>query len=156
MNCITVFGGTGFLGRRVVHRLCESGAMLRIASRHPGRPARLFVRGAAADHRPRGGIAAGADADALCPLECACGPCRDPAAYRGLEPAGISRTRNFAAIARRGAQGDAQAKHMTKLNRGRGEGGRLSSRGSSKRQLANYDRLRTLSSLLCSYASSGR
>jgi uncharacterized protein YbjT (DUF2867 family) len=37
MSCITVFGGTGFLGRRVVRHLRESGAALRIASRHPGR-----------------------------------------------------------------------------------------------------------------------
>ena len=37
MSCITVFGGTGFLGRRVVCHLRETGAALRIASRHPGR-----------------------------------------------------------------------------------------------------------------------
>ena len=36
MGCVTVFGGTGFLGRRVVHHLCEFGATVRIASRHPG------------------------------------------------------------------------------------------------------------------------
>ena len=36
MSCVTVFGGTGFLGRRVVHHLRESGATVRIASRHPG------------------------------------------------------------------------------------------------------------------------
>src|ERR1700722_7188760 len=36
MSCVTVFGGTGFLGRRVVQKLCESGATVRIASRHPG------------------------------------------------------------------------------------------------------------------------
>ncbi len=36
MNCVTVFGGTGFLGRRVVYHLRESGATVRIASRHPG------------------------------------------------------------------------------------------------------------------------
>ena len=36
MSCITVFGGTGFLGRRIVRHLRESGAALRIASRHPG------------------------------------------------------------------------------------------------------------------------
>jgi hypothetical protein len=35
MSCVTVFGGTGFLGRRVVQHLCESGATVRIASRHP-------------------------------------------------------------------------------------------------------------------------
>jgi uncharacterized protein YbjT (DUF2867 family) len=36
MGCVTVFGGTGFLGRRVVRHLRESGATVRIASRHPG------------------------------------------------------------------------------------------------------------------------
>jgi NADH dehydrogenase len=32
---VTVFGGTGFLGRRVVHRLRDKGFSVRIASRHP-------------------------------------------------------------------------------------------------------------------------
>lgn len=32
---VTVFGGTGFLGRRIVRRLHESGISVRIASRHP-------------------------------------------------------------------------------------------------------------------------
>ena len=36
MNSVTVFGGTGFLGRRVVHHLRESGGTVRIASRHLG------------------------------------------------------------------------------------------------------------------------
>ena len=36
MNCVTVFGGTGFLGRRVVRHLREAGDTVRIASRHPG------------------------------------------------------------------------------------------------------------------------
>ena len=36
ISCVTVFGGTGFLGRRVVHQLRDSGATARIASRHPG------------------------------------------------------------------------------------------------------------------------
>jgi hypothetical protein len=35
MSCITVFGGTGFLGRRVVRQLRESCATVRSASRHP-------------------------------------------------------------------------------------------------------------------------
>src|SRR5262249_12103944 len=34
MSCATVFGGTGFLGRRVVRRLVESGTRVRIVSRH--------------------------------------------------------------------------------------------------------------------------
>jgi len=35
MNRVTVFGGTGFVGRRVVRQLSDSGATVRIASRHP-------------------------------------------------------------------------------------------------------------------------
>jgi uncharacterized protein YbjT (DUF2867 family) len=37
MNRVTVFGGTGFVGRRVVRRLSDSAAAVRIASRHPAR-----------------------------------------------------------------------------------------------------------------------
>src|ERR1700691_2305971 len=37
MSCVTVFGGTGFVGRRVVRYLRQSGATVRVASRHPGR-----------------------------------------------------------------------------------------------------------------------
>src|SRR6516225_1355614 len=35
MNRVTVFGGTGFVGRRVVRQLSDSGATVRVASRHP-------------------------------------------------------------------------------------------------------------------------
>lgn len=38
---ITVFGGSGFLGRRIVRRLAEGGAEVRIAVRRPERAARL-------------------------------------------------------------------------------------------------------------------
>jgi uncharacterized protein YbjT (DUF2867 family) len=37
MNRVTVFGGTGFVGRRVVRLLSDSAATVRIASRHPAR-----------------------------------------------------------------------------------------------------------------------
>jgi uncharacterized protein YbjT (DUF2867 family) len=37
MNCVTVFGGTGFVGRRVVRYLHDVGAKVRIVSRHQGR-----------------------------------------------------------------------------------------------------------------------
>ena len=36
MRCVTVFGGTGFVGRRVVRQLAGSGVTVRVASRHPG------------------------------------------------------------------------------------------------------------------------
>jgi len=35
VQTVTVFGGTGFLGRRIVHHLHEKGYSVRIASRHP-------------------------------------------------------------------------------------------------------------------------
>jgi hypothetical protein len=34
MSCVSVFGGTGFVGRRVVRHLRESGTRVRIVSRH--------------------------------------------------------------------------------------------------------------------------
>jgi uncharacterized protein YbjT (DUF2867 family) len=37
ISCVTVFGGTGFVGGRVARRLRGSGATVRIASRHPRR-----------------------------------------------------------------------------------------------------------------------
>lgn len=39
---VTVFGGTGFLGRRIVRHLRKRGFAVRIASRHPERGKRLF------------------------------------------------------------------------------------------------------------------
>jgi len=42
MQTITVFGGTGFLGRRVVECLIERGFRVRIASRHPKQSATAF------------------------------------------------------------------------------------------------------------------
>jgi uncharacterized protein YbjT (DUF2867 family) len=36
MSCATVFGGTGFVGRRVVRHLRESGTRVRVVSRHRG------------------------------------------------------------------------------------------------------------------------
>ena len=41
-NTITVFGGTGFLGRRVVRHLREHGFAVRVAVRHPERVKALF------------------------------------------------------------------------------------------------------------------
>ncbi|RWC59164.1 MAG: complex I NDUFA9 subunit family protein [Mesorhizobium sp.] len=39
---VTVFGGTGFLGRRIVKRLLERGFTVRAASRHPARVGPFF------------------------------------------------------------------------------------------------------------------
>jgi uncharacterized protein YbjT (DUF2867 family) len=35
MSVVVVFGGTGFLGRRLVHRLAAEGTRVRVAVRHP-------------------------------------------------------------------------------------------------------------------------
>ena len=40
---VTVFGGTGFLGRRVVRHIRKHGFSVRIASRHPDRGQTLFA-----------------------------------------------------------------------------------------------------------------
>lgn len=42
MTTVTVFGGAGFLGRRLVRRLTEAGAIVHVAVRHPDR-ARLIL-----------------------------------------------------------------------------------------------------------------
>ena len=47
MKRITVFGGSGFLGRRIVLRLAAGGAAVRVAVRHPERASHL--EGAAGD-----------------------------------------------------------------------------------------------------------
>jgi uncharacterized protein YbjT (DUF2867 family) len=39
---VTVFGGTGFLGRHVVRHLLDAGFIVRIAARHPERAAGMF------------------------------------------------------------------------------------------------------------------
>ncbi len=44
-SCVTVFGGSGFLGRRIVERLVDDGAVVRVAVRHPERAARLDSAG---------------------------------------------------------------------------------------------------------------
>jgi len=42
--CVTVFGGTGFLGRRVVRHLHDAGLGARVACRHPDAVPSLFSR----------------------------------------------------------------------------------------------------------------
>jgi NADH dehydrogenase len=72
MATVSVFGGTGFLGRRLIERLASEGASVRVAVRHPDR-ARTALDAAGleqvsvfgADVRDRatiGGAVAGADA----------------------------------------------------------------------------------------------
>jgi len=34
-SCVTALGGTGFLGRRIVRRLCDAGLVAGVACRHP-------------------------------------------------------------------------------------------------------------------------
>jgi uncharacterized protein YbjT (DUF2867 family) len=61
---VTVFGGTGFLGRRVVRHLLDHGFAVRVASRHPERVAAAFasdrpgLQAASADIGDTGSIAA--------------------------------------------------------------------------------------------------
>jgi NADH dehydrogenase len=44
-RCVTVFGGSGFLGSRIVRRLVDGGAVVRVAVRHPDRVARFDSAG---------------------------------------------------------------------------------------------------------------
>ena len=95
-----------------------------------GRSARVLLRGAVANYRSYRRIAAAVDADAFCVLGSDCRSWRDAAApaahpqsgrtdadrHHGLRrPPGISRTRNFATIARRGTRSDAQTAQMKTL-----------------------------------------
>ncbi len=66
MNRVTVFGGTGFVGRRVVRHLSYSIAMVRVASRHPARAEGDNVEQIVADaHDERSIEAAVAGADGV-------------------------------------------------------------------------------------------
>ena len=46
MTVVVVFGGAGFLGRRLVHRLTGRGMTVRVAVRHPD-PGRIALRASA-------------------------------------------------------------------------------------------------------------
>ncbi len=64
LSCVTVFGGTGFLGRRIVRYLSESGAIVRVASRHPRQAEDdnvKQIRADAHDERSVEGVVADAD-----------------------------------------------------------------------------------------------
>lgn len=69
---VTVFGGSGFLGRQIVRRLADGGATVRVAVRHPERAATLAaaagagaitaVRADVSDEASTGPAVAGAEA----------------------------------------------------------------------------------------------
>jgi uncharacterized protein YbjT (DUF2867 family) len=66
MNRVTVFGGTGFLGRRIVRHLSDSTATMRVVSRHPARAERGNVEQIVADaHDERSVEAAVAGSDGV-------------------------------------------------------------------------------------------
>jgi uncharacterized protein YbjT (DUF2867 family) len=65
MSCVTVFGGAGFVGRRVVRHLRASGARVRVVSRHSRRAEDDSVEQIATDahdERSVGAAVAGTDA----------------------------------------------------------------------------------------------
>ena len=66
MSCVTVFGGTGFLGRRIVYQLGEPRITVRVGSRHPGQTDGDDVKQIAANaHDERSVEAAIAGADGV-------------------------------------------------------------------------------------------
>jgi uncharacterized protein YbjT (DUF2867 family) len=66
MNRVTVFGGTGFVGRRIVRHLSDCSTTVRIASRHPVRTEGANVEQIVADaHDERAVEAAVAGADGV-------------------------------------------------------------------------------------------
>jgi uncharacterized protein YbjT (DUF2867 family) len=66
MSCVTVFGGTGFVGRRVVRHLREFGIRVRTVSRHLGRAEGDGIEQIVADaHAERSVEAAVAGADGV-------------------------------------------------------------------------------------------
>ncbi len=58
MNRVTVFGGTGFVGRRVARHLSDSAATVRIVSRHPARAESDNVEQIVADAHDERSVAA--------------------------------------------------------------------------------------------------
>ena len=58
MALVTVFGGTGFLGRHIVETLAREGATIRIAVRHPAPPEGDQLASVTADIRDEGAVAA--------------------------------------------------------------------------------------------------
>ena len=66
LDRVTVFGGTGFVGRRIMRRLSDAGATVRVASRHPAQDEGENVEQVVADaHDERSVEAAVAGADGV-------------------------------------------------------------------------------------------
>jgi uncharacterized protein YbjT (DUF2867 family) len=66
LDRVTVFGGTGFVGRRIMRRLRDAGATVRVASRHPAQDEGENVEQVVADaHDERSVEAAVAGADGV-------------------------------------------------------------------------------------------
>jgi uncharacterized protein YbjT (DUF2867 family) len=66
INRVTVFGGTGFVGRRIVRQLSDSGATVRVTSRHSARAPGDNVEQIVADAHDEPSVeAAVADADGV-------------------------------------------------------------------------------------------
>jgi uncharacterized protein YbjT (DUF2867 family) len=62
MSCVTVFGGTGFVGRRITRHLREFDTTVRVASRHGGRAEDDGIELIAADAHDERSVAAAIDA----------------------------------------------------------------------------------------------
>jgi uncharacterized protein YbjT (DUF2867 family) len=62
MSCVTVFGGTGLVGRRITRHLRESGTTVRVVSRHGGRAEDDGIEIIAADAHDERSVAAAIDA----------------------------------------------------------------------------------------------
>src|SRR5215475_11443400 len=58
MGCVAVFGGTGFIGRRIVRQLREAGTRVRAVSRHSGRAEDDGIEQIAADAHDERSVAA--------------------------------------------------------------------------------------------------
>src|SRR5690606_3821010 len=130
---VTVFGGTGFLGRRVVRHLLEHGLAVRIAVRRPERAAAIFgespsleaVEADAGDDRAVAGALAGAWAAVNCiSLYVERGNRTFDAVHVGAAAriAGAARAEGVARLVHvSGIGADAQARSAYVRSRGKGE-----------------------------------
>jgi uncharacterized protein YbjT (DUF2867 family) len=127
---VTVFGGTGFLGRRIVDRLADAGAVVRVATRHPAPSGRPGVTGEAADIRDADAVA-DAVRDATAVVNAVSLYVEKPRAglsYRGIHEDGAAQLARCAArsgaarvVLISGLGADARAASRFIAARGRGE-----------------------------------